>query len=504
MTLTPELEAQILRYHHVEKWRIGTIARQLHVHHGSVERVLRQAGLPRVDAARPSCIDPYLPFIRETLEKFPRLTASRLYVMVKERGYTGGPDHFRHLIAHHRPRPAAEAYLRLVTLPGEQAQVDWAHFGHLDIGRARRPLMAFVMVLSWSRRVFLRFFLDARMENFLRGHVGAFEAWCGLPRVLLYDNLKSAVLERQGDAIRFHPTLLEFAGHYRFEPRPVAVARGNEKGRVERAIRYIRDSFWPARPFADLADLNRQADAWCLGQADDRLCPQDKTQTVREAFAQEQPRLLALPDNPYVTHERKELTVGKTPYVRFDLNDYSVPHTQVRKTLTVVADPERVRILDGQAVVAAHPRSYDKAAQIEDPAHIADLVEHKAQAHAQRGMSRLTQAVPASAALLARAAERGEGLGGITSALLRLVDRYGATEVQTAVVTALARGVPHPHAVRLALEVQREAREQPPPVAVCLPAHVAARDTAVKPHRLDSYDQLTDTETEMKGDQDAS
>lgn len=501
MALPPELEAQILRYYHVEKWPIGTIARHLHVHHGSVERVLRQAGLPRSSTPlRPSRIDPYLPFIRQTLEKFPTLTASRLYGMVKERGYVGSPDHFRHFVSHHRPRPAAEAYLRLVTLPGEQAQVDWGHFGHIEIGRARRPLMAFVMVLSWSRRIFLRFFLDARMENFLRGHVGAFDAWGGLPKVLLYDNLKSAVLERQGDAIRFNPTLLEFAGHYRFEPRPVAVARGNEKGRVERAIRYIRENFFAARTFVDPADLNRQADAWCLGQADDRLCPQDKKQSVREAFTLEKPRLLALPSNPYPLDERKVVTVSKTPYVRFDLNDYSVPHTQVRKMLTVVADPERVRILDGQEVVASHPRCYDKGAQIEDPTHIAKLVERKAQAHAQRGMSRLTQAVPASSDLLARAAERGEGLGGITSALLRLVERYGAAEVQTAVLAALARGVPHPHAVRLALEVQREAQNQPPPVAACMPKHVADRDTVVKPHKLDSYDQLMDT----KGGEDES
>lgn len=269
----------------------------------------------------------------------------------------------------------AEAYLRLVTLPGEQAQVDWGHFGHLQIGRARRPLMAFVMVLSWSRRIHLRFFLDARVENFLRGHAGAFEAWGGLPQVLLYDNLKSAVLERVNDAIRFHPTLLAFSGHYRYEPRPVAVARGNEKGRVERAIRYVRDSFFAARTYTDLADLNRQAEAWCLGQADDRLCPQDRSMTVREAFTQEQPRLLALPGNPWPLEERGEASVGKTPYVRFDLNDYSVPHTLVHKTLTVLADPDRVRILDGLAVVATHPRSYDRGQQIEDPAHIADLVE---------------------------------------------------------------------------------------------------------------------------------
>ena len=112
------------------------------------------------------------------------------------------------------------------------------------------------MVLSYSRQIFLRFFLDARMENFLRGHVAAFAAWTAVPRVLLYDNLKSAVLERHGEAIHFHPTLLELAAHYHFAPRPVAVARGNEKGRVERAIRYIRESFFAAREFADLDDLN--------------------------------------------------------------------------------------------------------------------------------------------------------------------------------------------------------------------------------------------------------
>ena len=138
MTIPPDLEAQILRYYHVEKWRVGTIARQLHVHHGTVARVLAQAGLPRIGPpARRSQVEPYLPFIHQTLEKFPTLTASRLYAMVCERGYRGSGDHFRHLIACHRPRPAAEAYLRLRSLPGEQGQVDWGHFGHLMIGRAR-------------------------------------------------------------------------------------------------------------------------------------------------------------------------------------------------------------------------------------------------------------------------------------------------------------------------------------------------------------------------------
>ncbi|KWI29054.1 helix-turn-helix domain-containing protein, partial [Burkholderia stagnalis] len=164
MTIPVELEAQILRLYHAEKWPCGTIAKQLRVHRETVQRVIAHAGLPRIgpQPPKPSMIEPYLPFIRQTLMKYPSLTASRLYVMVRERGYKGAPDHFRHLISLHRPRKPAEAFLRLRTLPGEQAQVDWGHFGHIEIGRARRPLMAFVMVLSYSRDIYLRFFLDAR------------------------------------------------------------------------------------------------------------------------------------------------------------------------------------------------------------------------------------------------------------------------------------------------------------------------------------------------------
>ena len=329
MTISKEKEAEILRFYHVEKWPVGTISKELHVHHDAIHRVLSHAtGTTHSERTlRSSIIDPYLHFIRETLEKYPNLCASRLYGMVKERDYPGGPDHFRHLIAEHRPRKIPEAYLRLKTLPGDQGQVDWGHFSHITVGQAKRPLMAFVMVLSWSRQIFLRFYLNQQTANFLRGHVEAFKHWQGLPKVLLYDNLKSATLERQGDSIRFNPQLLEFAAHYRFEPRPVAVYRGNEKGRVERAIRYIRDNFFAAREFTDLDDLNAQAQQWCQGQSADRLCPEDKTMTVREAFEKERPKLLSLPDNHWPTDERVEVKIGKTPYARFDKNDYSLPYT---------------------------------------------------------------------------------------------------------------------------------------------------------------------------------
>lgn len=491
MAISQELEAKILRYFHVEKWRTGTIARQLGIHHGTVDRVLFQAGLPKmVRSTRSSILDPYLPFVIETLEQFPKLTAARLYAMVRERGYTGGPDHFRHLIARHRPRPQPEAYLRLRTLPGEQGQVDWGHFGQITIGRAQRALMAFVMVLSYSRQIFLQFYLDARMSNFLRGHEAAFQSWGALPRVLLYDNLKSAVLERQGQAIRFHPTLLELSAHYRFEPRPVAVARGNEKGRVERAIRYVRNSFFAARKWRDLADLNAQAQVWCWGQAADRPCPEDRSQSVRQVFETERASLLALPDNPFPTDECVAVSVGKTPYVRFDRNDYSVPSAYTRCTLSVVASLDEVRVLDANQVIACHRRSYDQGEQVENPEHIAALVALKRRARRHQGQDRLIQAAPNSGELLTQAGQRGDNLGSITAALLRLLDQYGTAELTVAIDEALGRGVPHPNAVRLCLERRREQRQQPPPLSVTLPKDQRVRNLVVRPHDLNEYDRL--------------
>jgi hypothetical protein len=413
--------------------------------------------------------------------------------MVYERGYRGGPDHFRHLIARHRPRPKAEAYLRLRTLPGEEAQVDWGHFGHLEIGRARRPLMAFVMVLSYSRRVFLRFFLDARMDAFLAGHAAAFEAYGGVPRTLLYDNLKSAVLERRGEAIRFNPTLLAFAGHYRFDPRPVGVARGNEKGRVERTIRYIRDNFFSARPFTDLDDLNAQAMTWCEGPAADRPCP-GEAMSVGEAFALEAPRLTLLPENPFPVETSVAVSIGKTPYARFDWNDYSVPHTHVRRQLTVLADPRQVRILDGAVLVACHPRSYDRGAQIEDPPHIQALRDHKRRARNASATDRLAHAAPSSAELLVRAAQHGHSLQTTVAGLNRLLQRYGARELEAAIleVLQLEGPAPHPNSVLLALEKRREQRKQPPLVHSPLPKHVLDKDQPVRPARLAPYDKLKD------------
>jgi transposase len=453
--------------------------------------VLAQDGTVEPKRSRSTRLDPYIPLIIATWKQYPKLPASRLYEMCHERGYQGHPDHFRHMVAPYRPRPTAEAYLRIKTLPGEQAQVDWGHFGKLTIGRGQRPLMAFVMVLSYSRRIFLRFYLGQQSENFLRGHEAAFGVWGGVVRVLLYDNLKSAVLERRGDAIRFNPLLLDFARHYRFAPRPVAVARGNEKGRVERAISYIRRAFFMARRFKDIDDLNRQAQQWCDGPACQRRWVEDDRLTVSEAFEKEHALLLPLPQTPFHTDERRELTVGKTPYVRFDHNDYSVPHELVRQAVVVMANLETVRIMHRGRVVAQHGRSFDRRQQIEDAAHIESLVEHKRQAREHRGLDRLATAAPASRELLTHLAERGANLGSATARLLLLLEEFGAARLEQAIREAIEKDIPHHHAVRQILERQHRAEGRSPTLPVELPDDPRVRDLTIRPHTLESYDELT-------------
>ncbi len=501
MTISPATAAEILRLFHAEHWPVGTIASQLSLHHSVVRRVIACEGVPAGKAPRVTKLDPYRDFIEVVLHRFPGLSASRVYWMTKERGYTGSACNLRRLVARLRPAKPAEAYLRLQVLPGEQAQVDWAHFGKVTIGKAERPLVAFVLVLSYSRRVFLAFFLGQQTENFLRGHQRAFAHFGGTARVLLYDNLKSVVLERVGGIIRFHPLITAFSAHHRFEARPVAVARGNQKGRVERTIDYIRRAFFAARSWTDLDDLNRQASEWCDTQAFERPWPEDHSQTVKEAFLREKEKLLPLPAEEFPCDERREVVVGKTPYVRFDKNDYSLPHTHVERTLTVFASATMVRVLDGSETLAEHARSYGKGEMIEDQRHIQALVQAKRGAAKHRGFGRLLGAAPLSHDLLKALSAQGENLGAATSRLLVLLAEFGAAELNLAIAQALEKGVPHYHAVRQILEQKRRAQGAKPSIPVRLPEDPRIKDLWVRPHSLASYDELARAKDEEGSDE---
>ena len=494
--IAPELRARIRRLHFAEHWKVGTIAAELGVHHETVEQAIAPdaASAPPV---RPSILDAYKDLIRMTLEAHPRLRATRLYEMIAARGYPGTVVHLRRYVSQVRPTAKAEAYLRLTTLPGEQGQVDWGNFGKIRVGSARRTLSCFVLVLSWSRAVYARFALDETLESFLRGHVEAFHALGGVPRALLYDNLKTAVLERVGEHIRFHPRLLELAGHYHFAPRPCAPYRGNEKGKVERTIQYLRHSFFAARRYSSIDDLNSQLADWIERVAHARRVPGDPDgRLVRAALDEERPRLLPLPAHRFECDVVRGVASGKTPYVRFDQNDYSIPHDRIRKPLTVVSSEKVVRILDGTAEIARHERSYDRGRTIEDPAHIASLAREKRRARELTGRDRLRAACRNTDAILDALARRGHPLGPQTARLLKLLDRYGARALDAAMHEALERGAIGASSVAHLLDQHARAARVPPPLDVVLPDDPRVKDLRVTPHALEDYDALSNDEPE--------
>jgi transposase len=494
--MSAEEVAEARRLFFGEHWKIGTIAEHLGRHPDAIKRAVGTNSFVSRGRHTPSDLDPYLGFIEDTLQRYPRLRATRVYEMIVSRGYKGSVRQTRRAVKRLRPAPASEAYLRLKTLPAEQGQVDWASFGHVTVGRAKRSLSAFVMTLSWSRGIHVVFTLDQKQDNFLRGHVEAFEYFGGVPRVLLYDNLRSAVLSRVGDAICFHPRLLEFSGHYHFEPRPVAVARGNEKGRVERTIRFLRDRFFAARSFRDVDDLNEQFGKWRETWAHARPCPGQDDITVAEALDKEREKLMPLPDNRFGCESLHTVRSGKTPYIRFDLNDYSIPFELVRKPLTLVCSQKEVRILDEGKEVACHVRSYDRRETVEDVRHVSALVEAKRSARQSRGMTRLFRAVPGAKTLLERVVERGQNLTSATRQLEGMLDDYGARELEVAVAHVNERKLTATSAVAQLLEQERRKQRMKPPVKVLITHDPRVRNLHVTPHRLEQYDDLAKHDSE--------
>jgi transposase len=487
---------KIRNLYYGEHWKIGTIAAELGLHHQTVREALETDRFNQARRLYPSQLDPYMDFIRLTLDQHPRLRATRIYQMLVVRGYTGSLIQLRRVVGRIRP-PLKEAFLRRQTFPGQEAQTDWAHFGEVKIGGAHRRLSCFVMTLSYSRALYLEFFFDQTLENFFSGHVHAFNDWGCCPRIVLHDNLKAAVLERMGNVIRFHPRMLELAAHYHFQPRACAPARGNEKGRVERAIQYVRTSFFAARPFTTLEDFNRQALEWRDRIAHQRPWPGGDSRTVAEAFEEEKPLLLPLPIHPFDTDLVRPIRSGKTIYVRFDLNDYSIPPAMVGRTLTLVASFSAVRLLDGATEVASHRRSYDRHQLILDPAHQDALLAEKRKAFASTSGSRLASAVPESEQLLLAAFQRGESPQRQTRQLLGLLDDYGSSELRTALREALDRQTPTASSVAFILQKRWRSSKRRPAVSVA-PSRSDLADIHVQPHDLEIYDDLSKSEPESE------
>jgi hypothetical protein len=259
---------------------------------------------------------------------------------------------------------------------------------------------------------------------------------------------------------------------------------------VERTVRYVRDSFFAARSFTTLEDLNRQALVWRDEVAGARRWPADDRKTVASAFEEEASQLLTLPTHPFETDLIVPARSEKTIYIRFDLNDYSIPPTSVGRPLTLVASETTVRFLEGQNEIARHRRSYDRHQRIEDPAHVEALLAEKQRARGSAPRARLNDAVPAAEAFLEASFQRGESVAATTEKLLLLLDDYGPAELAAALEEALSRQTPRLGSVAFLLARHRRAAQRRMALPVDLSRRPDLKDLYVKPHASETYDEL--------------
>jgi len=483
---SPETCAEIARLFFAEHWKVGTISTQLGLHADVVRRVLGLDAARAAATPRATLVDPYLDFIAETLARYPTLRATRLHDMLRERGFRGAVRTLRAHVAQVRPRPRREIFLRTEPLVGEQAQVDWAYVGKLAVPGGVRALWLFVLVLSYSRALFAEFVLDLSVYSLCRSLCRAAAALGGVTRQWLFDNPKVVVLERRGDAVRFHPVLLELCGALRVQPRLCAVARPQHKGRVERAIRYLRDRFLAGRTITSVADGNRALGTFITDVAHVRPHPVLGPRTVGQVFADEQSRLLSLPTPLPATDYVAPVPVDSQAFVRFDTNRYSVPTDRADHPLTLVASDVLVRVLDGTEEVARHARCFGHKQVLEAPAHREALVRERRAAADLKGRDRLCAAAPAFAKVLDRWALSGSSLGVQVKRAAKLLDLYGDEVFARAVVEVAARGVRDAGALAVVCDRLRREQRRPVPLDVPLPAHLDDRD--VVPHDLETYD----------------
>jgi transposase len=376
---TPAQDAEVIRLHYAEHWPVGTISAQLGLHPDVVKRVLGLGDPRPEEPRRPRIVEPYHDFIVEQLAQYPRLRATRIYDMVRDRGYAGAVTTIRRYVAEVRPPPRREIYLHTEPLVGEHAQVDWAYVGKLAVAGGVRALWLFVMVLAHSRAIWAEFVIDLTVHSLRCSLVRAAQWFGGSARQWLFDNPKIVVLERQGDAVRFHPLLLELCAVMRVQPRLCAVRRPQHKGKVERVIRYLRERFLAGRTIVGVDEGNAQLRRFIDKIAHARPHPVLPQRTVGDVFAEERTRLLALPE-PVPSTARVELVnLDRQAFVHLDTNRYSVPTTvaEQQRVVTLVTNDRVVRVLDGTTLVAEHPRSWGRRQIIEDPAHRQELVAQR-------------------------------------------------------------------------------------------------------------------------------
>jgi transposase len=488
-----ELWAAIRRMRTVDKQSISAIARQLRIHRDTVRRALVSEDGPPPNEPRgrqpANKLEPYRAFIVGRLAEYPELCAQKLLLEIRKQGYRGGYTILKEHVRQLRPDKEPQAYLRLETQPGEYGQVDWANVGTLNVGNARRQLSCFVMVLSYSRMMYLEFTLSQRLEDFLAAHVNAFRYFGGVPRRINYDNLKTVVLSRVGSEIQFNPKFMQFAGHYLFKPVPCNVRKANEKGKVESGIKYVRSAFLAGRVISSHAQVQGEAEEWLAQECNVRLHGSTHERPL-DRFETERCQLMAPPANDYDCAIVAAGRATSQALVHFDGNRYSVPSGYAYRGVTVRAWPRRVVIYSGARQLASHVRSYEKYRVIEDPRHYTELLAQRKKARMSKLVESFLALCPESKAYLSGLGAAELNLQGQLDKIMALAGRYGAAEVVRALSRAQAHGAYGAHFIENIVVQQRTARNLPEPQQVVLTKKPQWTKLAVEETDMALYDEL--------------
>ena len=346
---------------HRQGLKVAAIARQVGVDRKTVRKyIARGLEPPRYGPRQPRsrAIDKHVAYLRARLAEYPGLTAQRLHREIAGLGYTGGYSMVRDEVRALRPAGGGKGYaVRFETLPGEQAQVDFAQFrvSFTDEPDVVHIVWLFSIVLGYSRLIWGRFAHRQTMQTVLACHKAAFEAFGGVPRQILYDRMKTAVIGEDADGqVVYNRTLGELAHHYGFLPKACRPYRPETKGRVERPFRYIREDFFLGGVFRNLDDLNLQFKDWLADVANPRLHA-TTGRVVNEAFAEEKPTLLLLPLIPFGAVLSLERRISREGMVSIGGNYYSVPDATRRRMVEVHSMADEIKIFEGDRLIASHP-----------------------------------------------------------------------------------------------------------------------------------------------------
>ena len=356
----------MIKHMHKQGVPKARIARELGLDRKTVRTAIDSDGCPKRERQSVgSILDPYKDYIKQRLEKYD-LTATRLQREITEQGYPGSYTILRQYVQQLKGAKPKPAFVRFETEPGEQAQMDWSDFGWFEFGGQKRKLWCFAMVLGYSRALYIEFSHSQNLVSLGKAHINAFRYFGGVTDTVLYDNMKTVVLSREGNRIHWNPQFMDFASHYGFMPRLCLPGRKETKGKIERPFSYIRSSFFRGTDFVDLTDMNEKGWNWLDNIANTRI--HGTTQEVPFDRLKDE-NLNPLRDEAYVLEHWEMRKSHKDCYISFDGNRYSVPYQYSCRDLTVRLRDDELGIFYGDELVATHKLSYQKGQMVTDPRH---------------------------------------------------------------------------------------------------------------------------------------